>query len=111
VLKENGRHIFTVPFHEGRPTIFRSGLPEIHHGDPLRKTGALVRIDWGDDIGSIIDKYGMKTTSIMVHKFYEPSEITNADKSYQEYLIKERIKFFCYNSVVFISQKVRQVYD
>lgn len=109
VLKENGRHIFTVPFHEGRPTVFRSGLPEVYHGDPIRKNGAPVRTDWGEDMGLFIERHGMKTSSIIAHKFYEPQEITNVDRSYQEYLTIERIKYFRYNSVVFISQKIRQV--
>ncbi|AOY77791.1 class I SAM-dependent methyltransferase [Clostridium formicaceticum] len=106
VLKKNGRHIFTIPFHEGRSTIFRSELPQIHHGDPLRSSGALVNIDWGDDIGAFIDKHGMKTTSVIAHRFYRPEEITNVDQSYEEYLTTERIKYFRYNSIVFVSEKV-----
>ncbi|WP_152946366.1 class I SAM-dependent methyltransferase [Desulfofundulus thermobenzoicus] len=105
VLREGGYHIFTVPLHEGRPTKSRRGLPEVYHGDPLRKQGILVYTDWGDDICSLVDKYGFETLRIDAHIFYQPHEITDVDQSYSEYLVTPPLKYYRYNSIVFISQK------
>lgn len=109
VLMMGGYHIFTVPIHEQKPTISRSNLPKVFHGDPLRQDGALVCTDWGNDICKFIDQYGMETEKFMVHNFYSPSEITNVDESYEEYLKTEAIYYYRYNSIVFASKKVRSL--
>lgn len=105
VLKRGGYHMFTVPLHEGRPTLSRAGLPKVYHGDPLRKEGALVSVDWGDDICSLVDSYGFNTRRIDVHMFYDSCNVTNVDESYSEYLSVHPMKYYRYNSIVFVSQK------
>ncbi|WP_274649485.1 class I SAM-dependent methyltransferase [Paenibacillus humicola] len=105
VLKPGGYHVFTVPVHEGRSSLSRAGLPRVYHGDPLREEGALVHTDWGDDIDSIADAYGMTTTRFDLHCFHSIDEITNADRTYSDYLQKKPIEYFQYNSVVFASKK------
>lgn len=106
VLKEGGYHIFTVPIHETTNTISRKKLPNVFHGDVLRASGALVITDWGKDINSYIDLFGMETERHDVHCFYPADEITNVDDSYQEYLITEALDYYKYNSIVITSRKI-----
>jgi SAM-dependent methyltransferase len=106
VLKPGGCHIFTVPLHEGRKSLNRAGLPPVYHGDPLRSSGAFVYTDWGDDLGEVMDNFGMQTSRFDWHSFYTPAQITNVDKSYQAYLNMEPLKYYRYNSIVFVSRKI-----
>lgn len=106
VLKHGGCHIFTVPLHEGRKSLNRAGLSPVYHGDPLRSSGAFVYTDWGDDTGVIMDNFGMQTSRLDWHSFYTPAEITNVDKSYKDYLNNEPLKYYRYNSIVFVSRKI-----
>ena len=56
MLIPGGYHIFTIPLHEGRKTVSRIGNEKkIYHGDPIRKTGALVITDFGSDITDILE--------------------------------------------------------
>jgi SAM-dependent methyltransferase len=106
VLKPGCFHVFTVPLHEGRNSVSRNGLPKVYHGDPLREEGALVYTDWGEDIVSIVDAFGMRTTRFDLHVLHPIHEITNVDQTYSEYLQKEHIDYFKYNSIVFASMKL-----
>lgn len=109
VLIPGGYHIFTIPLHEGRKTVSRIGNEKkIYHGDPIRKTGALVITDFGSDITDILEKIHFSTKVIVEHRFYKPNEITDADKTYEEYeqKIDRMDEYFKYNSVVFISKKI-----
>lgn len=105
VLKPGGKHIFTVPLHQGRQTICRSNLPPVFHGDPIRESGALVQFDWGDDIIDIIYKQGMSTITHALHIFYSNDELTDADLSYDEYLKTPPLMYYRYNSIVLESKK------
>lgn len=109
VLDDGGYHIFTVPLHEGRRTKSRKSLREIYHGDPLRQEGALVITDWGDDLSTIMDEYGMETETFPLHIFYNPHEITDVDQSYEEYKTKDPLFYYRYNSIVFASKKINNL--
>ncbi|WP_342757077.1 methyltransferase domain-containing protein [Kineothrix sedimenti] len=107
VLKVGGKHIFTVPLHEGRKTIGRQDKEKVYHGDPIHEEGCLVVTDWGDDIGIILESFGYSVDIQKKHVFYTEKEITDVDKSYDEYLRKKKSmdKYFKYNSVVIAAQK------
>lgn len=111
VLKDDGLHVFTVPLHEGRLTLSRNGLPAVYHGDPIRKEGAIVCTDWGDDITSMVETIGMKTKRFNLHRFHEISDITDVDKNYSEYLTTPPNKYYRYNSIVFASKKKVQSFS
>ena len=121
VLKPDGLHIFTIPLHEGRKTVKRASInnqgnlinifPEIYHGDPLRKEGALVYTDFGDDIIDFLESNNIPTEIALHTKFYDVDEMPNVNTQegyevYQQcYEEKNLLKYFKYNSVVFISRK------
>jgi SAM-dependent methyltransferase len=120
VLKHGGFHIFTIPFHEGKPTVRRiiiqEGMevqhyPPVYHGDPLREQGALVVTDFGQDMSNLLNRIGFITESIACNIWYSPSDIPyiTDEKEYLEYTeyIKERnlLEYFTYNSWVFRSKK------
>jgi len=114
ILKMNGLHIFTVPFHQKRRTLDRSCLQnKVYHGDPIRPEGALVYTDFGQDIESILEGFGMKTERFMLHEFHSDDEITNVDVDYDKYCVlkDQSIRFFKYNSVVFCSTKYKSVWN
>lgn len=107
VLKPGGKHIFTVPLHEGRKTEGRRNKQKVYHGDPLHEDGCLVITDWGDDIADLLKKEGYYVSIEKKHVFFTPNEITNADNSYDEYLRKRdhMEQYFKYNSVVIEAEK------
>lgn len=61
VLRDGGRHFFTVPYVDGRPTSSREGMAVVYHVDPLRPQGIAVRTDFGDDLPKLLDKYHFRT--------------------------------------------------
>jgi SAM-dependent methyltransferase len=120
VLKPGGYHIFTIPYHENKPTLRRIIVeneekiykyPQVFHGDPLREKGALVFTDFGSDMNTMIKNLGFSFESIPCEKWYLPSEIPYIadEKEYQTYLnyITEgnMLKYFKYNSWVFRTRK------
>jgi ubiquinone/menaquinone biosynthesis C-methylase UbiE len=108
ILKLKGSHVFTVPLHENDRTIDRSHLRnKIFHGDPVRAEGALVYTDFGQDIETILTGFGMRSERFVLHKFYQPEEITNVDTEYERYcaLRNQPLLFYKYNSIVFRSIK------
>lgn len=109
VLKPGGKHIFTVPVHENIVTMSRKyNQLEVFHGDPLRPEGAKVFTDFGRDIASFVDKFGMKTTMHTLHRFHEPDETSFIDDEAESYKKNWRnmLGVFRYNSIVLISEKV-----
>lgn len=73
VLKPGGVHIFTIPYSEGlqfsvtRARLGANGLvehllPEVYHGDPIRKEGALVFTDFGRDLAQMLEGAGLDLT-------------------------------------------------
>lgn len=106
VLRLGGHHVFTVPLHENRRSISRRKLREVYHGDPL-SDGILVQNDWGFDIVDIIDGVGMRTSRYDLHMFYRAGEVSDVDREYDDYLVKEHVMFFRYNSIVFDSVKIK----
>lgn len=109
VLKLGGKHIFTVPVHENIVTMSRKNNPlEVFHGDPLRPEGAKVFTDFGRDIVSFIDKFGMKTIMHKLHKFHKPDETSFIDDEAESYKKNWRnmLGVFRYNSIVLVSEKV-----
>lgn len=114
ILKLDGSHVFTVPFHQNRRTLDRSCLKnKVYHGDPIRAEGALVYTDFGQDIESILDGFGMKTERFMLHEFYSEDEITNVDLDFEKYSVhkNQMLNYFKYNSVVFCSTKHKRVWN
>jgi SAM-dependent methyltransferase len=124
VLKLGGYHIFTIPYHESKPTLRRIVIeqgerihkyPQVYHGDPLREQGALVFTDFGSDMNTMIENRGFHLESIPCEIWYSPSEIPYiADENgYQTYLkyISEgnMLKYFKYNSWVFRARKLERV--
>jgi SAM-dependent methyltransferase len=75
VLKPGGYHIFTVPFCKTMAKsvtrvrlesgTLRHILPPVYHGDPIRKEGALVYTDFGQDLPSILEKIGFQ---VLLHE-------------------------------------------
>jgi SAM-dependent methyltransferase len=120
VLKPGGFHLFTVPLHEGKPTVRRITIrdgkeehrfPPVYHGDPLRRQGALVFTDFGEDMGLLLEQIGFVTESIPCGIWYSSSDIPSVsdEKEYQVYLenntAQNILKYFKYNSWVFRSKK------
>lgn len=120
VLKPGGYHIFTIPYHEGKTTLRRIIIedgkkihkyPPVYHGDPLRQEGALVFTDFGSDLNAIVEKLGFSLEIIACAIWYSPSEIPyiTDEKEYQRYLEYitqgNMLKYFKYNSWVFLSKK------
>jgi SAM-dependent methyltransferase len=120
VLKYGGYHIFTVPLHEGKKTIVRVKnkdrkniflMPPVYHADPLNEKGSLVYTDFGEDIIDYLKLLGLPTEIAEHERFYSPDDIPwIADEaSYKSYISYKRkgelLKYFLYNSVVFISKK------
>jgi SAM-dependent methyltransferase len=123
VLKPGGFHIFTIPYHESRPTLRRIVIengkkihmyPEVYHGDPLREQGALVFTDFGSDMSKMIEDLGFSIETIPFTTWYSPKEIPYIadEKEYQTYLNYNTegnmLKYFKYNSWVFRTKKNRE---
>jgi 2-polyprenyl-3-methyl-5-hydroxy-6-metoxy-1,4-benzoquinol methylase len=121
ILKPDGYHIFTIPYHEGRKTLKRVELngdekvyflAPIYHIDPINKDGALVYNDFGEDLNGLLDSIGFDTDIIFCSKWYGINEIPYIEDNvsyiiYQESIKKSGIlRYFKYNSVVFRSKKV-----
>ena len=109
VLKIGGKHIFTIPIHENAVTMSRRGNPlEVLHGDPLRPEGARVITDFGRDVISFIDRFGMKTCMYKLHTFHTIDEISFIDDEIDSYKKnwKNMLEVFRYNSIVLASTKV-----
>ena len=107
VLVNGGSHVFSVPLHEGRPTESRNEKRNVFHGDPLRRDGALVHVDWGSDIEDVINRFGYETKNHLLHRFHCAAELTNVDRDYREYQCTPAQEFFRYNSNVIRAVKVR----
>lgn len=111
VLKPGGKHVFTVPLHEGRPTRNRDNLPPVRHGDPLNPNGAPVYWDFGGDLPERLADLGIKARLALSEKFYTPEEICRVDGAedyarYRDYMARrDKISFFIYNSNVFVAEK------
>ena len=120
VLKPGGYHIFTIPYHEEKPTLRRIIIedgkiihqyPPVYHGDPLREQGALVFTDFGSDMDIMIEKPGFSLETIPCGIWYSPSELPyiTDEKEYQTYLKysteRNMLEYFKYNSWVFRSRK------
>ena len=70
VLKTGGYHIFTIPFHKGmsksvtRAAITNGNVRHLsapaYHGDPIRREGALVFTDFGDDVVELNKSIGFE---------------------------------------------------
>ena len=108
VINKEGKHIFTVPIHEAKDTVSReNNKNRVYHGDPLRDNGIIVWTDFGKDIINYIEKIAGKTIMYPEHVFYSPEEITDADKTFEEY--KEKMgrmeTYFKYNSIVLSTKK------
>jgi len=111
VLKPSGRHIFTVPVHEGRKTRQRDpGLP-VYHGDPLREEGSYVYTDFGMDLPELLGSMGISTRIALHEKCYSEDRIPfiHSDEEYKRYMANRSadrmLKYFLYNSLVFMSGK------
>jgi SAM-dependent methyltransferase len=61
VLRQGGRHLFTVPSIPGTATQSRQGRPPVVHGDPVHPEGALVVTDFGDDLPTLLTPLGFET--------------------------------------------------
>ncbi|MDL2317444.1 class I SAM-dependent methyltransferase [Desulfovibrio sp. OttesenSCG-928-A18] len=119
VLAPGGRHLFTVPLHEGRNWAQRSRrapggylehmLPPVHHKDPLNPEGALVFHDFGDDLPQLLAARGIRARLAGRAPLYPPDKLCciAAEEDYERYL-KHRAQgshamFFLYNSNVFMA--------
>lgn len=104
VLRDGGRHVFTVPLHEGHTTLSRQGLPNVFHADPVRAEGTRVCTDWGDDLPAIADAAGFRTSFRKMHEFYPAEQITWIGERGDATATEEPVHFR-YNSVVIVSEK------
>ena len=120
VLAPGGRHVFTVPMHEGHATttrvrydkhVRRDVLPPVHHGDPIRQSGSLVVTDFGDDLPELLGRRGQPTIVASHVAFYKPSEMPGIiegdlhDLYVKAWQAGEKAGFLRYNSVVFVTEK------
>lgn len=111
VLKPGGRHVFTVPLHEGKVTRARKDMPPVHHGDPLNPKGALVYWDFGSDLPQRLADMGIKARLALHRSFYTPEEICQINgpedyARYQDFMAsRDKARFFLYNSNVFVAEK------
>ena len=120
VLAPGGRHVFTVPVHEGHATTTRvrfdkggrvDVLPPVHHGDPVRQGGSLVVTDFGDDLSQLLCDRVQPTHTAMHVAFYKPSEMPGIIDGDVHALYEaawkagEKAGFLRYNSVVFVTEK------
>jgi SAM-dependent methyltransferase len=71
VLRDHGRHVFTVPFDPSRDTIVRVDvvgdqdvllLPTRYHGSPVDPAGSLVYNDFGRDLPERLELLGFEVT-------------------------------------------------
>lgn len=115
VLRPRGRHLFTVPVHEGRRTRQRARaapdgtvehmLQPVHHRDPLNSAGALVYWDFGDDLPRLFGQRGIGTRCALRTAFYGLNDLcrVESEEEYRAYLAagESPAGFFIYNSLVF----------
>ncbi len=122
VLKPGGKHNFTVPFHSAHATRARVSvrgsdeivhkLPPVFHGDPLRESGSLVAVDYGNDIPVLLQQCGYRTTSVEGGVWYDPDATTwiESAEDYDRYKAAVQshgmLEYFRYNSVVFVAEKI-----
>jgi len=78
VLREGGRHIFTVPTVPGTLTASRDQQPPVYHIDPLRPEGIVVITDVGDDLPDRLKEVGFKT---VVHRLPPSSPVLEVFES------------------------------
>lgn len=120
-LRPGGRHIFTVPLHEGRLTrrraeragdAVRHALPPVFHKDPLNQEGALVFWDFGGDLPDLLGGLGIPAERVGYTALYNPDELCAVDTEvdYRNYLKAREANriasFFLYNSVVFSARRL-----
>lgn len=122
VLRPGGKHIFTVPLHQGHATRQRARqddrgvvehlLPEVRHKDPLNRDGALVYWDFGDDLPLLLAEMRIHARVACEGLFYPPEAICNvqgenAYKAYREAIAaNNHAGFFHYNSVVVVAERL-----
>lgn len=122
VLRPGGRHIFTVPLHEGKKTrvraerdlsgIVRELLPPVYHKDPLNLQGALVFWDYGDDLPDILATRGIAARKALHAALYPPESLCDVSDDDAHSRCREacangkHAAFFIYNSVVFVTEKI-----
>lgn len=111
ILKMDGFHIFTVPVHENTITMSRKRKPNVYHGDPIRPEGIVVMTDFGRDLPDFVDRFGMKTSLKLCHRFHAPEEISFIDDEYESYNQNKQalMEVFRYNSIVVISRKIKNL--
>jgi SAM-dependent methyltransferase len=78
VLRQGGRHIFTVPDVGDAPTRSRAGLPEVLHMDGPGSAGIAVVTDFGLDLSERLRAHGFDT---VVHEFPEGAPVTRVFES------------------------------
>lgn len=120
VLKPEGIHIFTVPFHHGQPNRSRVKtndgidtfiLPPVYHGDAFKRRASLVYTDFGENMIDTLYNMNFPTRVTIERLFYKNDEIPliKDKKSYETYMQFEEnnnvLDFFLYNSLVFVSTK------
>ena len=111
VLKPSGRHIFTVPVHEGRRSIARRPDMPVFHGDPVREEGSYVVTDFGDNLPELLSSMGIKTRIAWHEIYYRDDEIPfiHSTDEYGRYLenrsLEKMLSYFLYNSLVLVSEK------
>jgi len=114
VLKNGGRHIFTVPVKELGPTRSRDNMPPIYHPAPYTEKGSLVTHEYGLDICDIADAVDTKTEYEITNRFHKPEDTTDLIRDYDEYYTGRAFEaeyapaFYKYNVICFVSTKVNE---
>jgi len=119
ILKPSGKHLFTVPVHNGRKTITRTQklpnnilnyiLPPIYYTDTACDSASLVFTDFGDDLVDSLEKRNMSAYKALHTSFYTPEQIPSfiTEKDEQRYNFfasrKQSLKFFLYDSIVYVA--------
>ncbi len=113
ILKTQGIHIFSVPFHHNKRTQDRTYMHNKIYGNPYRQQERLVYTDFGENIEDIVNEFGMYTEKFILHQFYDFDHITNVDLDYEKYLANKQtpLQYFKYNSVVFCSRKIKSLFN
>lgn len=99
VLKRGGVHIFTTPMYHFQKTRARikvengqviNILPEIYHGNPISKQGALVTYDWGYDIVEYIERSSGMKSEVIEFPQTKPNYRKGLDADFLEVIVSKK---------------------
>lgn len=100
LLKPNGVLILTVPVYESMDTRSR-----IKNKRKVYRNGALVQTQWGKDAADYLQQTGLDSKMICCHRWYQPEEQPDLDKTYDILCNTHPSYYYKFNSWVVIGKK------